>query len=248
MKKENILRRLLFALTLPVLILACDNEDGPPALSVDFGSIASVTNEAEGQTITIPLRNANAGSLSKLSVVFGGGATEGEDYSLVGITEEGVQVKIIDDQLIEDDEIIRVQLVGNGLKLNGNTIHDITIVNECSDEGGLALTDFAAAYHATEKYGATAASWYGPYALVITQDAANPNRFNMTDFYDSNLAAYFLVDIATKSAYFPNQTVGGKPITNSSGTFDLCTNPGHLTLKIQLNYDGGDWDYEIVKD
>lgn len=248
MKKENILRKLLFALIVPVLILACDNEDGPPALSVDFGSIASTSQEAEGAIVTIPLRNANSSSVSKLSVVFGGSATEGEDYSLVGITDEGVQVKILDDAMIEETEMIRVQLVGNGLKLNGNTIHEITILNDCTDQGGLTLADFAAAYHATEKYGAAPASWYGPYALTIKQDATNPNRFNLTDFYDSNYTAYFLVDITTKSAYFPNQIVGGKPLTASSGTYDFCTNPGHLTLKIKLNYDGGDWDYEFVKD
>jgi hypothetical protein len=248
MKKENILRKLLFALVVPVLILACDNDDEPAALSVDFGSIASSSQEAEGQTITIPLRNANSGSVSKLGVVFGGSATEGDDYTLVGITEEGVQIKINDDQLIEDSEIIRVQLTGNGLTLNGNTIHNITIMNDCEDQGGLTLANFAAGYNATEKYGEAPSSWYGPYHVVITQDATNPNRFNMTDFYDSNLAAYFLVDIATKSIYFPNQTIGGKPLTASSGTFDFCTNKGHLTLTMQLNYDGGDWEYEFIQD
>lgn len=246
MKKENILRKLMFTLVVPVLILACDNEDEPAGLTVDFGSIASTSQEAEGQTVTIPLRNSNSGSASKLGVVFGGSATEGEDYSLVGITAEGVQIKINDDLAIEDTEIIRVQLTGNGLALNGNTIHNVTIMNDCTDQGGLTLADFAAAYHATEVYGPT--STYGPYALTITQDATNPNRFNMTDFYDSNLAAYFLVDIAAKTAYFPNQTIGGKPLTASTGTFDFCTNKGHLTLTIQLNYDGGDWEYQIIKD
>jgi hypothetical protein len=249
MKKENIVRKFLFALTVPALMLACDNGDEPAALSTDFGTLSSTAVEKQNTIVTIPLRNASSSSVSKLGVVFAGSATEGEDFTFLGITEEGVQIRIDDDQLLEDTEEIRVQLTATGMSINGNNIHKIAIQNDCEDEGGLTLAQFAGEFNATEKYGPAPADWYGPYHMTITQDATNPARFSMTNFYDSGLPAYFIVDIATKSVHFPNQNPRTtRALTNSSGTFDYCTHNGKLTLTIQLNYDGGDWEYEFVKD
>jgi hypothetical protein len=249
MTKRNTIQKFLVALTIPAFIISCDKEDGPHAIATDFGSIASSGQEREAEILTIPLRNANASIVSKLNVSFGGSATEGEDYTFLGLTQEGVQIQINDDQLLEEDENIRVQLTATGMNLNGNTIHQIIITDDCEDEGGLTLANFAGGYTAIEKYGPEPADWASPYHLNITQDATNPARFNMTNFYGSNLPAYFLVDIATKSVYFPDQKPHPSfPLTNSSGTFDFCTHDGHLTLTIQLNFDGGDWEYELMQD
>ncbi len=94
---------------------------------------------------------------------------------------------------------------------------------------------------AVEDYGSSGT--YGPYDVVLTQDPSNSNRFHLDNFYDSGLAAYIDFDGSNFTVYFPDgQTPNGKPITNSSGTFNQCT--GEAT--INLNYDGGDWVYRLT--
>jgi hypothetical protein len=93
---------------------------------------------------------------------------------------------------------------------------------------------------ALEDYGS--ATW-GPYEVVLTQDSSNPNRFHLDNFYDSGLAAYIDFDPSGSVSFPEGQSPGGKPITNSSGTFNQCTG----TLEIHLNYDGGDWIYHFTK-
>ncbi|HEX8041267.1 MAG TPA: hypothetical protein VF490_19100 [Chryseosolibacter sp.] len=101
---------------------------------------------------------------------------------------------------------------------------------------------WAGTFSAVEDYGASGT--YGPYDVVLTQDASNPNRFHLDNFYDSGLAAYIDFDGPNFTVSFPDgQTPNGKPITNSSGTFNQCRG----TAIINLNYDGGDWVYRLTK-
>jgi hypothetical protein len=243
MKKNRLINKLLFALALPAMILGCDSDDDTGS-SVDFGPIASSYYESSGTgTLTIPFRNASS---DDINVLFGGTATEGEDYDLVGITREGVQLSIKDDSDLEVNETIRLQISGPGV--SGNSIHTVTIVSNCEDLTGLTIADFAGEFNATEKYGPAPADWFGPYHVTIVQDETNPNKFLMDDFYGSGLDAYFIVDIAAGTVYFPDQTPD-EELTASSGTFSFCTGPkDHLTLTMMLNYDGGDWEYEFVKE
>ena len=257
MKKNKLVNKLLFVLSLPILIVGCDGDDngGAPKPSTDFASIASSYYEANGTgSVIIPLRNTNASTPNDVSVTFGGTATEGSDFQLVGITQEGVEIKILDDSDYEDNETVRVQLTSSKLNLNGNSIHNITIVSNCADKVGMPLTAFAGDYNAIEKYGPNppASNWYGPYTIKLTQDANNPNRFNITNFYDAGRTAYVLVDPAAGTFYFPNQDPLPDPgaptlLTNSSGTFNLCTVEGHVAATISLDYDGGVWEYYLVK-
>ena len=246
MKKNRFLNKFLFALCLPILILGCSDDDISP--STDFSSIASTYLEGDGtRTITIPLRNAGGSIGDNVTVAFAGTATEGKDFSLVGITAEGVQISIIDDTDLESNETIRVELVSSSINLNGNNIHTITIVSNCEDIGGLELSAFAGDFSATEKYGPTSKDWYGPYDLTMTQDETDPSKFWLDNFYDSGLDAYVVVDTAAGTAYFPNQKAGTKQITASTGVFGFCVVDGHLTLTLKLNYDGGNWEYQLVK-
>jgi hypothetical protein len=251
MKKENILRKILFAIAVPAIILACDKEDEPAAISVDFATVATTTQESDGSTITIPLRKAN--SISDLSVEFGGTATEGEDFTFVGLTAEGVQISIIDDADAEFDEIIRVLLTSSRVSLTGNNIHNVTIINNCQDKNKPFTQFFRGHYLATEKYGPTPATdWYGPYDLELEPDPkGNPNILVMHNFYDSGREAYLQFDPATGKVWFPDQkplpdTNVNRKITGSTGTFsiDECN---HTTLTVTLNYDGGVWEYYFEK-
>ncbi|MBX2901786.1 MAG: hypothetical protein KF775_19205 [Cyclobacteriaceae bacterium] len=232
----------IVALALPLVLVSCgdDEESGPGA---DFASISSNYYESDGTTnVTIPLRNA--GSVSGISVRFGGTATEGQDFQLIGITSAGVEIRLIDDNVYEDPETIRIQLVSEGTALGGNIFHTINIISNCEDTEGLAMSAFVGSYAATEKYGPTPASWYGPYNVTLTQDTENPNILRFNNFYDSGCNAYMLFNINAGTVSFPNQNACGMPITNSTGTFDLCNG---TVLNINLNFDGGNWLYTFRK-
>jgi hypothetical protein len=252
MKINTFFSRVLFTLCLLVLIIGCDDDD-ETAVSVDFGALASTSFEAEGATVTIPFRNANASVINNIDIEFGGTAIEGEDFELVGVTAEGVQIKIINDNYLEMNETIRIQMSSPGINLTGNSIHTLTIVSNCEDLVGLKLSDFVGDYDAIEKYGPNPLTdWAAPYHLVLVQDETDPAKFWMDNFYGVGRDAYILVDIAAGTAYFPNQTPlpdnSPNPLSQSTGTFSFCTGPkDHLALTINLNYDGGDWVYDLVK-
>ena len=107
------------------------------------------------------------------------------------------------------------------------------------------VTDHVSPYNAAPWSGAITAyedygsQHWGPYDTKLTPDASVANRFHLDNFYDSGLDAYIDYDPATNTVKFPNQTVGGKPITNSSGSFNQC----RRQMTIKLNYDGADWTY-----
>lgn len=233
MKKNKLISKLIFALTLAVVVFACSDDDsgGNP----DFAGIASTTTEGAG-TITIPLRG---GSVSAADIILSGSAIEDTDYTLAGVTDEGVQITLTNDALYEANETIRIQIPGEG-----NVIHTVTILCDGDDSGGWAVADFAGVWHGFEDYTATDNGTFGPYNVTFVQDAGNANRFNFTNFYGTAArAAYVVFDVANGTVSFPDQTptnpgTAGN-ITLSSGTFDLCEE----TLTIDLTYDGLPWTY-----
>jgi hypothetical protein len=244
MEKFQLLKRLLIVFSLPLLVVACDDED-EATTTTDFGTIASTYEEADGTgTVTIPLRNA--GNSSNLSVEFGGSAIEGDDYELVGITSEGVQISINDDNNLEPIETVRVRLVSSGGSLKGNTFHTISIVSNCEDTDNPDISHFVGDYDATEKYGPTEDDWYGPYEIHLVQDEEDPNMFHFDNFYDSGCDAYMVFDLANGTVHFPDQAPCGVDLTNSSGTFEIDACNGSV-LNINVNFDGGDWLYTFEK-
>jgi hypothetical protein len=248
MKKHKLLNSLLLAFGLSVVMISCDNDEDnvPSSPPGDFATLASSYYEADGTgTVTIPFRDASAKFLANAAVTFTGTATEGEDFNLVGVTQEGVQISIIDDEELEPLETIRV--VGN---FSGNSVHEITIVSNCQDKGGLEAASFAGVWDALEDYGSFGT--FGPYSVTLVQDATNLNKFTFTNFYGSGATyiAYVILDIPTGTVKFPDQTVGAPtynrgPITLSSGTFDLCQD--HKEMHISLFYDGLQWDYHFTQ-
>jgi len=226
--KKNIFFRMLFVV--PALMLGCDDDE--TGVSTDLGTIASTYYEKDGAgTVTIPFRNPSG--VSNLSVVFGGTATEGEDYSLAGITDEGVQLSINDDSKFEPNETIRVQLKSASGSLKGNTIHTVTIVSNCADTDELDEDFFVGEFVLYEDD-------YGPYITHIEQDETNPNKYWLDNFFDSGLPAYIVYDPATKTVSFPQQTpVATFPtriITSTPATID-----NNCSFEITTSYRGATW-------
>lgn len=246
MKNEyTILHKVAYALFVPALLLACNGDDEDPVKAdVDFLTISSAYDEANGTgTVTVPLRgNASA---ADLSFEFDGTAVEGEDYEVLGVTGEGFQVTILDDNDAEPIETIRVRMVSPSLNLSGNAVHTIYINSNCEDTDASAMSFFPGRWNATEKYGATPDDWYGPYEVLLTQDDENPNMLHFDNLYDSGCEAYMVFDLEAGTVYFPDQAPCDVALTNSSGTFTMgpCANE----LTINLNFDGGDWVYSFSK-
>jgi hypothetical protein len=124
MKKS--ISNILFALTLPAMILGCDSDDDDFSATADFAGVGSSAVETDG-TITIPFRNASSVSASDITI--GGDAEEGTDYTIVGVTSEGVEIQVLDENEPEERETIRLMFNGS----NGNAVHTVNLLSE--DEG-----------------------------------------------------------------------------------------------------------------
>ncbi|GCC52238.1 hypothetical protein SanaruYs_24740 [Chryseotalea sanaruensis] len=248
MKKNKLLNRLLLTLALPIVIMSsCDDEDGAAGYSTDFAAIGSSYYEADGTGIvTIAFRNANPSFVEGVEFELGGTAVEGEDYEFIGVTAEGVQLRILDDNKFEPNETIRVQMSSTG-----NNIHIVTIASNCEDTEDPYLEYFQGDWNATEFYcglGVTTGSCdYGPYVIHLLQDSEDPTRFTFDNLYDSGCDAYMIFDVAEGTVYFPNQAPCDSDLTNSSGTFTIDECNDATTLTINLNFDGGDWIYYFQK-
>jgi hypothetical protein len=234
MKKNKFLLILAFL----GAMLACDDEGGQGSTGVDFETLSTFSDE-DGGTITIPIRGgvAKAGN-----VRFSGTAVEGVDFEFAGVSDEGVQIEILDDDSLESIETIKVIL-----NSPGNNVHTLSVGCDGGDVLGFNIASYAGTWHATEDYGA--GGTFGPYNVTFAQDAGNPNMFLVTGFYGfATRKAYLVFDLANGIVSFPAQTptnpgANGSIAGGSTGTFDLCEN----TLTIDLNYDGGDWVYRFQK-
>lgn len=243
MKENRRLNKLLFILALPVLMLACEDEGSPAGTGSDFATLTSGYFEEDGTAaITIPFRNASASFAANVELTFGGTATEGEDYTVVGVTEEGIQISIIDDGEFEYRETIRILMDSKG-----NNIHTVTLVSNCDDIDAFdnSIYDyFAADFNATEIYAPD--DMYGPYVLELEEDEDVPNKYWMHNFWDSGLNAYIVYDPLTNMVSFPQQVpVAGFPTRII--TSDPTTVSDGCSFTITTYYRGNVWDYEFVR-
>lgn len=243
MKKNILINKILFALTLSVIVLACSDDDDGGSSGVSFAGIASSSPEADAATVTIPLRD---GSVSEDDITWGGTATVGEDYTFGGVTDEGIQITILNDNDLEPNETIRLQIPSSQ-----NSTFTLTIGSDCEDTENVYSKYFEGEWDATEFYcglGVTGGGCeFGPYHLTWTQDATDPTIFRTTNFYGSGRTGYVVFDYDAGTVYFPDQQPlpdTGAPtlLTGSTGVFTLDECDGS-TMTIELNYDGGDWIY-----
>lgn len=248
MKNIKYLCQFFFALSLSVSLIGCSDDDSSGSGVTFTGIASSLFEDNATTTVTIPYRG---GSLSEDEVVISGSATVGEDYTFDGITEGGLSFTILEDDKWELNETIIVRIPSSQ-----NGTHTVTLVSDCADEDGIAAAPFAGNWSATEFYcglGVTTGSCdFGPYTVTMEKDADNPNRLHFANFYGTAaLHAYIDFDGAAGTVRFPDQDVEGDTsdpaITASTGTYtvDVCAGTG--TLIINLNYDGGDWIYQFVK-
>lgn len=126
---KNIVKKILFALYLPVLMLACTEEDTPPAVSNDFASIGSGYSESGGdKTVVIPFRNVSkAYTLTDLKL--SGDATEGDDYQVIGVSKDGIEIKFINDDEAEKVETLQITII-DPVSSTGNFTHTVTLVSD----------------------------------------------------------------------------------------------------------------------
>lgn len=232
MQKNRFLTKLIVTLGLTVAAFACkEDEDGP---GTGFEESTSSVAENAG-TIIVPIRNR---TVSIDEIELDGTAEEGSDYEILSVTEEGIEIAILQDLLYEPKETIRLEIPGSG-----NDTHVLTILCDAGDTGDWDMNDFTGIWQATEDYGT---SEFGPYTVTVVQDETEEDKFYITNFYGSGAAyeAYIVFDFEAGTVSFPDQTAGEPgAITNSTGTFSLCDQ----TITINLTYDGGPWTYRISR-
>lgn len=127
MKKNKFIKIWLTVCCFSMLAVSCSDENS--GASVDFLGIATSYFEADGQqTLTVPFRNANS-SISMDDIVIDGTATEGADadYTIGGVTEEGIQITLNDDNAAEVVETIRIRILGVD---DGNVIHTVSTLSD----------------------------------------------------------------------------------------------------------------------
>lgn len=232
MQKRRFLNTLIVAFGLALIAFACkDDEDGP---GTGFKESSSSVAENAG-TILIPIRNR---TVSMDDIELEGTAEEGTDYEILSVTEEGIEIAILQDLLYEPKETISLEIPGSG-----NDTHVVVILCDAGDTGDWDMNNFSGIWRAVEDYGT---SEFGPYSVTIVQDEADENKFYMTNFYGSGAAyeAYMVFDFEAGTVSFPDQSAGEPgAITNSTGTFSLCDE----TITLNLTYDGGPWTYRISR-
>jgi hypothetical protein len=98
----------------------------PPSQLIEFTEAQS--SETEGTTLLIPF-NASLGNDDRATVVFGGTATEGVDYTYVN-QANGISVTLMRDAVADPDETINFTLTGfnsSAYDLGTTTTHTLTI-------------------------------------------------------------------------------------------------------------------------
>lgn len=233
MKKNKLINGLLVIFCLSALAVSC-SDDGDDKASVGFAGIASSYVEGDGdQTIVIPFVN---GSVSASDIIIDGSATEGDDYEIVGVTAEGVEITLLDDSDCEDIETVRLRIKGGSS--NGNGMHIVTLVSN-SDEVFTAAeivgdyvvdTDEWEDYHEGDE---------------ITVEAVDETHLRIVGYPATGFSHVSLVvtinDFATGAATVESQNNGSynesgtqTTTTTGSGTISKCSNSIDLNLNFNL--------------
>jgi hypothetical protein len=127
MKNIKLIYGFIVVFGLSSIALSCSDDE--EKASAGFAGISSSYQEKDGEvTITIPFVN---GSVSESDIVIDGSATAGEDYELLAITEEGVSIKLFDDNDCEKVERIRLTITNASGEVN--RMHTVTIASDFSE-------------------------------------------------------------------------------------------------------------------
>lgn len=167
----------------------------------------------------------------------------GDITTLLTTYKFGVTIES-DINLTDGTKILAADIVASGL-FQSNQFYPAMILTWAVTDYCPYTTDWTGVYTSTEVYSDGA---YGPYDITLTAVGGFPNRFQMTNFWDSGITAYIEFTPSTNPndqiVLFPDQSDGGsKTIKSTKGTYDECTK----IFKIQTQYDGSDWRYEFKR-
>lgn len=231
--------------------------DPTTVASVDFFALKKVGTASERKLLTnVPFSQFATGTypnpsttvslgISTVLSALGLSATyplsSGDITTLLTTYKFGVPIEA-DINLVDGTKILASDIVNTGLFASNQFYPAMKLTWAVTDYCQYTQT-WAGTYESTEVY---SNGVYGPYDLVLTKDGANPDRYNMTNFWDSGIAAYVVftpsTNPSTQKVLFPDQSDGGsKTIKSTTGSYDECTK----TFKIQTQYDGSDWRYEF---
>ncbi len=231
MKKNKLINGLLVIFSLSALAVSCSDDESKA--SAGFAGIASSYQESEGEvTINIPFVN---GSVSEEDIVIDGTATAGEDYEVLGITEEGVSIKLFDDNDCEDIEKIRLTI--KNASGEANKMHTVTLVSDFS-EG--TTEDISGTYTLTTD------AWADyPLGTELTVERIDDTHISVVEYPATGFSHADMVititDLRNGTAVVESQNSGsynasGTQQTTTSGTGSVngCSGVIDLNLKFIL--------------
>lgn len=227
MKRNNILSKLLLVTCMSIFMLACKDEEETVVTGAGFATIGTLYYETDGEVmVTIPFIN---GSVTANNIVFEGGATEGQDYELVGITSEGVQVKLVPDDDCEKVEALRIRIVNS--RGMGNKIHTITLISSNLNVG-IDIADWVDAYEGDDII-------FTSGALAGWSGAADATLAEAGGIYTiDGLGVDFM------------ENIWEEVVLESDPVVLTATPEGVITIEEQYlfttEYDGDPYDYNIV--
>ena len=131
-----------------LLSLSCSTEDILPA--VELGLDASTLSEAGGELTLTATLNSDATESISLALIFGGTASENQDYSASssaitidsGMSSGTVTISAIQDIELESIETITVSVTsGSGVLLLSNSVIEIAMLDDDSDTDSDGVLD-----------------------------------------------------------------------------------------------------------
>ena len=143
--------------------------------------------------------------------------------------------------LTDGTTVLAADIVSQGL-FGSNQFYPAMRLNwAVTDYCSYSASAWAGNYYATETselfggYCGTASQCTaGGYDVVLVQDGTNPNKFNVTNWYDSGISNYLIltpsVDVATQVVTVPKQTRTNGNTMEGSGTYNQCLG------KMLINY------------
>lgn len=229
MKKNKLIYGLLVMFSLSALAVSCSDDE--EKTSAGFAGISSSYQEKDGEvTINIPFVN---GSVSESDIVIDGSATAGEDYEVLGITDEGVSIKLFDDNDCEDLEKIRLTIKNASGEVN--RMHTVTIVSDFS-EG--TTEDLSGTYTLTTDDWADYAEGTELEVVRVDDTHISVSEYPATGFSHADMVIS-ITDLRSGTAVVESQNNGsynasGTQTTTTTGTGSVNGCSGVIDLNLRF--------------
>jgi hypothetical protein len=129
--------------------------------------------------------------------------------------------------LTDGTKVLASDIIASGLFQSNQFYPAQRLTYTVTDYCTYDASTWAGTYDATES--SEFFGGYGPYDVNMTQDAGNPNRFNLDNWYDSGIPIYIIFeesfDVASQIVEAPPQKhPNGVRTISGKGTYNQCTN------------------------